>query len=71
MTKEEIVKHFRYFAIDNSIILALLEQHLGNEQGNDMNWIYSKQYLNIDFASFAGLKVIFKFYDVLLLQRIW
>lgn len=32
MTKEEIVKHFRYFAIDNSIILALLEQHLGNEQ---------------------------------------
>ncbi|XP_035223369.1 ral GTPase-activating protein subunit beta-like isoform X3 [Stegodyphus dumicola] len=32
LTKEEVVKHFRYFALDNSIILALLEQHLGNEQ---------------------------------------
>ncbi|XP_054710281.1 ral GTPase-activating protein subunit beta-like isoform X3 [Uloborus diversus] len=32
LTKEEIVKHFRYFALDNSIILGILEQHLGNEQ---------------------------------------
>ncbi|XP_042901218.1 ral GTPase-activating protein subunit beta isoform X2 [Parasteatoda tepidariorum] len=32
LTKEEVVKHFRYFAVDSSIILALLEQHLGNEQ---------------------------------------
>ncbi|KAF8763641.1 Ral GTPase-activating protein subunit beta like protein [Argiope bruennichi] len=32
LTKEEVVKHFRYFALGNSIILALLEQHLGNEQ---------------------------------------
>lgn len=29
---EEAVKHFRYFVAENSIILALLEQHLGNEQ---------------------------------------
>ncbi|GIY75210.1 ral GTPase-activating protein subunit beta [Caerostris darwini] len=32
LTREEVVKHFRYFALDNSVILALLEQHLGNEQ---------------------------------------
>ncbi|GFY51172.1 ral GTPase-activating protein subunit beta [Trichonephila inaurata madagascariensis] len=32
LTREEVVKHFRYFALDNCIILALLEQHLGNEQ---------------------------------------
>ena len=40
MSKEEIVKHFRYFAIDNSIVLALLEQHLGNEQGNDIYTVH-------------------------------
>lgn len=32
-TKEAAVKQFRYFVVDNSIIFALLEQGLGNDQG--------------------------------------
>ena len=29
---EELVKHFRYFVIDNSILVGLLEDPLENEQ---------------------------------------
>lgn len=31
-TPESAIEHFRYFVTDNSIILALLEEHLGNDQ---------------------------------------
>jgi hypothetical protein len=33
LPKEEIINHFRYFVIDHSILIALLEEPLGNDQG--------------------------------------
>jgi len=36
LKKRELVDQFRYFVIDNSILLALLEDPLENEQGQPL-----------------------------------
>ncbi|KAK7085953.1 hypothetical protein SK128_026618, partial [Halocaridina rubra] len=36
LMRDAAVQHFRYFVAQNSIMLALLEQPLGNHQGNSM-----------------------------------
>jgi len=38
LNASDVINHFRYFVIDHSILLALLEEPVKNDQGN--NQIY-------------------------------
>jgi hypothetical protein len=40
LSRELAVDRFRYFVVENSTVLALLEEPLGNDQGSSHRFLY-------------------------------